>query len=119
MSEDGLGSEAETIVSLLDDEYARTILAATSIEPMSVSELVDRCDASDPTIYRRIERLREQDLLVERQIPDPDGHHYKRYAARLDHVSVDLDDGEFDVQITRRDEEDAVDRFTRLVEGFR
>lgn len=118
MGEDGDGTGAATVVELLDDEYARAILAETSVEPMSATELAERCGASNPTIYRRIERLRELDLLAERQVLDPDGHHYSEYKARLDRVTVDLEEGAFEVHVART-EEDAVDRFTRLYEGLR
>jgi len=54
-------TDLATVVELLDDEYARAILAATSIEPMSAAQLAERCEASPPTVcYRRLDRLREE-----------------------------------------------------------
>jgi predicted transcriptional regulator len=107
--------EDTAVLSLLDDECARTILIATSEKPMSADALSEECDASAPTIYRRIDRLDEHDLLEEQQEMDPDGHHYKTYAARLERVAVDIKDGTMDVDVYRRGE-DAADRFTRLYE---
>jgi predicted transcriptional regulator len=104
-----------TVVSLLDDEYARSILTATSIEPMSAKELSERCDASLPTIYRRVEDLTEAGLLTERTRPRPDGHHYSVYAADLDRLTIDLEDGEFAFDLERRSE-DVADRLTRMWE---
>lgn len=109
--------EDETVLALLDDEYARSILIEASKEPMSVETLTDRCDASPPTIYRRIERLNEQDFLNEYQELDPDGHHYKTYSTRLERVAVEIADGTMDVDVDRR-EEDPADRFTRLFEDL-
>lgn len=114
MSED---SELETVVSLLDDEYARDILAATSIEPMSADQLAEHCEASPPTVYRRLERLREQDLVVAERELDPEGHHYEVFSASLARVEVQLEDGTYQVEIDRR-ERDAADRFTELFEGL-
>jgi len=108
------GEDAE-LLSLLDDEYARAILIETSKEPMSADALTERCDASPPTVYRRIDRLDEHDLVEAEQELDPDGHHYKTYRARLERVSVELSDGEMDVRVDRTDE-NAADRFTRLYE---
>jgi len=108
----------ETVAELLDDEYAREILAATSVEPLSADELADHCEASPPTVYRRLERLREQDLVVAQQQLDPDGHHYDVFSAQLSRVTVDLDDGEYGIEIERR-EPDAADRFTELFEGLK
>jgi len=107
--------EDAELLSLLDDEYARSILIETSKEPMSADALTERCDASPPTVYRRIDRLDEHDLVQAEQELDPDGHHYKTYRARLERVSVELSDGEMDVRVDRTDE-NAADRFTRLYE---
>lgn len=109
--------DLEAVAGLLEDETARTILTETSQQPMSASELRERCDASGPTIYRRLERLREHDLVLERARPDPEeGHHSTVYAPNLRRVTVELRGGRFEVDVDRR--EDMADRFTRLVEGM-
>jgi DNA-binding transcriptional ArsR family regulator len=105
------------VVSLLDDEYAAEILRRTSEEPMSATDLTEHCDASEPTIYRRLDRLSDQDLVIERQEVDPQGHHYKTYAARLERVVIELDDGEFRTELFLR--EDPADQFTRLFDRLR
>lgn len=117
-----MGEETETdtaaIAAVLDDEYAREILAATSREPMSANTLSETCDASPQTIYRRVEELKRHDLLTEQTQFDPDGNHYAVYAARLEAVTVRLDEGSFIVEITRR-EADVADKFTQFVENLR
>lgn len=110
--------DEDAVLSLLDDEYARSILVAASREPKSASALAEACDASEPTIYRRLERLREQGLVEERQELDPGGHHYKSYAATVDRVTIEIDAEGYVVEVTPR-EEDPADRFTRLYEGLR
>lgn len=107
--------DIETIAGLLEDRTVRTILTETSQEPMSANTLKEHCEASGPTIYRRLERLREADLVVEGTRPDPEGgHHRTVYEPNLDRISIELADGSLSVQITRR--EGMADRFTRLVE---
>lgn len=107
--------DIETVAGLLEDPTARAILTHTSQQPMSARTLKQRCEASGPTIYRRLERLRECDLLVERTRPDPEaGHHRTVYAPNLRRVTVTLADGELRLDIDRR--EDMSDRFTRLIE---
>lgn len=109
--------DIETVAGLLEDETARTILTQTSKEPMSARTLKQQCEASGPTIYRRLEQLQECDLVVERTEPDPkDGHHRKVYAPNLRRVTVTLQDGDMALSIDRR--EDMSDRFTRLIEGM-
>jgi DNA-binding transcriptional ArsR family regulator len=120
VSEDGA---IDDVLDLLSDEYARAILAATSVEPMSAKTLSERCDASLPTIYRRIERLEEYDLVEEQTKVDPGGSHHSLYSATLSSFEMDLDDGEYAYRIERSEpafpaEEDAADRLTRMWESL-
>jgi DNA-binding transcriptional ArsR family regulator len=115
MTED---SDVREIAALLEDEYAHEILLYTSDQVMSAAELSDACDASPSTIYRRIERLQDHDLLTEQLNLDRKGHHHKTYTARLDRITIELTDGAFEIEITYRPE-NAADRFTDLFEGLR
>jgi DNA-binding transcriptional ArsR family regulator len=110
--------EVSTVVSLLADEYARTILRASREDPQSVEALAEACGADPSTVYRRVERLSDAGLLTEEQRLDPGGHHYKVYAASLREARVSLDEDGFSVDVERAEEEPA-DRFTRLYEGFK
>lgn len=112
-----MDEDDDELLALLDDEYARAILAALTTEPMSASELCTVCEMSDPTAYRRLDRLQAADLVTERQVPDPDGHHYKEYVATVEDVSVRFDDGDYEVTVTRSSP-DPADRFTELFEGL-
>lgn len=115
MSEDP--TDIETVAGLLEDQTVREILTKTSQQPMSASTLKEHCEASGPTIYRRLERLREADFVVEQSQPDPDGgHHRQLYAPNLDRITIELEDGTLSVDIVRR--ERMPDRFTRLIEGM-
>lgn len=106
--------DTATIADLLADDCARTILIETKDQARSAAELSDRAGVSEPTVYRRLERLREHNLVVEEIRPVPDGKNYRTYRARLDGVEIDLDPDGFTTEIRRR--EGMADRFTRLVE---
>jgi predicted transcriptional regulator len=110
---------SEKLFALLDDEYARTILTKTSEQPMSAKALGDACDASLPTIYRRIDRLLECDLLVEQTEFQNEGRHYSIYEARLERVTVELADGALNVTMTTKEKPDPADRFTDIWEDIR
>jgi DNA-binding transcriptional ArsR family regulator len=114
MADDGA---AKDVVDLVGDDYAWQILAETREEDRSAETLSETCDADPSTIYRRIERLEEAELLEAEQQLDPGGHHYKTYRANLDAIHVHLDEDGFTVEIDRR--EPPADRFTRLYEGFK
>ncbi|QGN06350.1 ArsR family transcriptional regulator [Halorhabdus sp. CBA1104] len=113
MSEDRDDGE---LLALLEDDYARAILAATSAQPMSAERLSERCDASDSTIYRRVDRLQDHDLLDEQTRIDPDGHHYSVYISQLESVTVTFEDGDYRIDLQRRQPTapDPADRFTRM-----
>jgi len=106
------------VFALLDDEYARAILTATSTQPMSAKTLSEECDASLPTVYRRADRLIECGLLAERTEVVEDGHHYSVYEARLDRLTVELDDGELHVDVEETPADDVADRFTDMWEDI-
>jgi DNA-binding transcriptional ArsR family regulator len=106
--------DLESVVALLDDEYARSILTATSVEPMSATELSDRCDTSLPTVYRRVERLQEAGLVTERDRLREDGHHDTVYAPVLEGFSVRLRDGRLEFDVELDEEDDAADRLTDM-----
>ena len=107
----------EDLAGLLEDETARTILTESYGEPMSANTLSERCGASKPTVYRRLEELRACELLVERTKLDPDGgHHHTVYSTNLDRIVVELDEDGLTFQVDRR--EPMADRFTRLIEGM-
>lgn len=110
------GDEQE-LLALLDDDYARAILTELTTEPMSVAELCTACDMSDPTAYRRLDRLQSMDLVTEQQAIDPDGHHHKRYDIVVDNVTVTFTDGAYDIIVTRSTA-DPADRFTDLFGGL-
>jgi DNA-binding transcriptional ArsR family regulator len=94
--------EAANVFELLGDEEVREILVVTSERPRSAEELAERCSASQPTIYRRIDSLQEYDLLDENVEYDADGNHYRTYESRLDEVCFAVDDGAFVVDIRLR-----------------
>lgn len=105
------------IFEILDDHYARAILEATRREQLSAKSLSEECDMSISTVSRRVNRLLDHDLLIERTHIDPEGHHYNEYEAKLDHVEVQLLESGFQVRISLR--EDPADRFTSIWQNMR
>lgn len=111
------GTELSTLVGLLDDDHARRILKATSVDPMSQTELAEECDTSLPTVSRRIDRLEAAGLVREETRLRSDGHHDTVYVAQLDRFEVRLDDGEFEYDLQRVDR-DMSDELERLWSKF-
>ncbi len=100
------------IFDVLASKESRRILAAASVRPLSAKEFEQICDASLPTIYRRIAVLVEYDLLSEEQVVDPDHEQSKQYITDLKELNVKIEDGEFSVNLEI--EKDTVDKFGEL-----
>jgi len=105
-------SSIEEILDTIGDEHARTVLASISREPCSAKELSNRLELSQPTIYRRLELLEENDLIKHRTLVADDGNHYKEYTCNFNSTVISLEDDEYDVRIFR--EENLPDRFAQL-----
>ncbi|MFC6725266.1 ArsR/SmtB family transcription factor [Halobium palmae] len=109
--------DVREIGALLADETAQRILIETTTEPMSADELSDACDVSPQTVYRRLEDLKEHDMITEDVRIDDGGHHYKVYTATVDRVVVELTPEGFTLDLSLR--ERMTTRFTRFVDEVR
>ncbi|MBX0296103.1 winged helix-turn-helix domain-containing protein [Haloarcula nitratireducens] len=96
--------EPETIFEVLGSEDVRRILAVANVDPVSVPALAEVLDASEPTVYRRVNVCQEYDLLREDTRVDGDGNHYKVYETTLERVCFELDGGGFEVDLELRRE---------------
>lgn len=82
--------EAESdaaVLSTLGDEPTRAIIEALS-EPMTANELADACDIPLSTMYRKLDRLSEADLVSESTEIRRSGQHTTRYARDFTEVTV-------------------------------
>nr|WP_218155548.1 helix-turn-helix domain-containing protein [Halomicrobium zhouii] len=112
------------LLDLLSDDYARAILAVTSVRPMSAKQIAEECDMSQPTVYRRAQRLTEFDLLEEQTHVRTGGNDYNVYAATLSEFSMQLAEGSFEATVESSPppafpgdtEDDTADRFTKMWE---
>ena len=102
----------EEILNTIGDQHARRVLAAISQDPKSAKDLAEEVDLSLPTVYRRIEMLKEYDLVKDRTLVAEDGNHYKVYESNFESTVISLQDDEYKVRIYR--EENLPDRFSQL-----
>lgn len=106
------------VVALLDDEYARATLVLTYREELAADDIAERLDVAPSTVYDRLSRLTDHDLVTEQQQLDLGGHHYKTYRARLDCVVTELTADGFEVRIDR-EPRDPADRLTAAFDDLR
>lgn len=102
----------EEILDTIGDQQARRLLAEVSRESQSAKELAEKLDVSQATVYRRIDMLKEHDLVTEQTLVADDGNHYQVYECNFNSTVISLDDDQYDVRIFR--EENLPDRFTQL-----
>jgi len=96
MGDSSTGDDArvsETVLDTLGDESTRAIIEALS-EPMTANELSEACDIPLSTMYRKLDRLTETDLVRESTEIRQSGQHTTRYARDFTEVSVWVDDEE-------------------------
>lgn len=114
------GDDVGQVAELLANPCAREILVRTARDALSADELAEQCDLSRTTVYRQLERLEAADLVVGTVQFDPQGHHFERYRASLDRVTVDLDTEGLHVTVDRTEPpNDAVDRLEGLFDRLR
>lgn len=79
-----------TTLSLLADQNARSILAATASSPRTVPDLVNECDIPAATAYRKVEALVDVGLLDERIRIRPHGRNANEYELVTDTIEIQL-----------------------------
>lgn len=101
-SDSGVASDVLTAIA---DPDCQTILAASSEQSLSVSDIVEQCDIPTATAYRKVNMLVDAGLLHERIQIHPYGRNEREYSLRIDTVHVKLTDcGSPEATITFSDE---------------
>lgn len=79
-------------LDVLADEYACRILVALERGPKPATDLMAECDASGPTVYRRLDRLEELGFVSARQEKRAGHQPRKRYRLTLQKVAFEIDE---------------------------
>lgn len=91
----------EPILDALSVETNRRILSALD-EPMTAADLVEVCEISSSTVYRKLDLLSKVGLVEERLAVDSKSGRCSLYERNLEKVSVSIgDDGRVTVRVER------------------
>jgi DNA-binding response OmpR family regulator len=82
---------ANEVLDALGDEKTRHCLRVLTGESKSAREIAELTGYSLPTVYRRLNTLRQAGLIGSRTAIDPNGDHYETFTAVTQRVTVDLD----------------------------
>jgi len=87
-------ADPDPLLAILQDDDCRQLLAATATKSLTATELAKGCDIPSSTVYRKIERLLDQDLLEESVRIVTDGYHTKEYSLAIKEIEISVVDRE-------------------------
>lgn len=94
----------QNVLYILDDEDCRSIIRALE-EPMTASELVNTCDISFSTIYRKLDLLTESPLITEEIVIRTDSQNTTRFVRTFEQLQIEVDDDlQMDILVDRKSE---------------
>jgi len=82
---------ASDVLDALGDEKARRCCTVINGDAKSAREIANLTGYSLPTVYRRLNTLRQAGLIESRTQIDPGGDHYEAFTTVTERVTVDLD----------------------------
>lgn len=97
-------ADPDRLLTILQDNDCRQLLAATATESLTATELANCCDIPSSTVYRKIEQLLNQDLLEESVRIVTEGYHTKEYGLAIKEIEISIVDREgleFDVSTVK------------------
>ncbi|MEY7850560.1 helix-turn-helix domain-containing protein [Natrarchaeobius sp. A-rgal3] len=95
-------TDAQAVLTALEDDACRAILEATDHESLTATELSERCEIPMSTAYRKVEMLADADLVEERVRINTSGKHATEYHTCFDDVVVSVaDGGSVEVELTK------------------
>ncbi|SER74154.1 ArsR/SmtB family transcription factor [Natrinema salaciae] len=97
--------DPQAVLAALDDDACRAILEATTEEPLTATELSERCNIPMSTAYRKVEMLTKAELVEERVRINTSGKHATEYRKSFDDVLVSVAGGGIEIEMTKPDGE--------------
>ncbi|MWV38589.1 helix-turn-helix domain-containing protein [Natrialba sp. INN-245] len=95
-------TDVQAVLAALEDNACRAILEATSNEPLTATELSERCEIPMSTAYRKVEMLTDADLVEERVRINTSGKHATEYRPCFDDVIVSVaESGSVEIELTK------------------
>ena len=91
--------EQGDILKLISDQCTREIINVISSEPKSVMQISKELNTEISTIYRRLHKLEEHDLLQITFKITPDGKKSFYYKSKINSVNASYQEGKFNVSL--------------------
>ncbi|MCQ4334684.1 response regulator [Natronomonas sp. F2-12] len=82
---------ASDVLDALGDKKTRHCCRVLNGAQLSAREVAELTGYSLPTVYRRLNDLRQAELIESRTQIDPDGDHYEAFTTVAERIRIDLD----------------------------
>ncbi len=92
--------DPNAVLTALEDDACRSILEAAQSEPLTATELSERCDVPTSTAYRKVEQLADAGLLESQIRINTTGKHATEYRTCVDNIVVSFGDDGIGVELT-------------------
>lgn len=93
------------VLEAVEDADCRTILCETT-EPITATDLIEICDISRSTVYRKLRLLSQASLVKEIDTIRPGGGRLTRYKRDFDEITISVgEDGALSLTVERPSEE--------------
>jgi DNA-binding transcriptional ArsR family regulator len=106
----------QALLTALEDDDCRAILRQLTT-PQTATELMDACDLSQTTTYRKLDLLSDTELVAEQTNVRDDGHHTTSYERTVDGLFISLDQDSLDVTLVDESDPEPMDETLARVWG--
>lgn len=93
-------SKKDALLSIMADEYCRTIIHVTTDKPKSAIEITNETKIPISTVYRRLQTLHDNKLLRTSGMINEDGKKLFLYKSKIKGISSTFENGQTDVKLT-------------------
>ena len=88
------------LLSIMADEYCRTIIHVTKDKPKSAIEITNETKIPISTVYRRLQTLHDNNLLRTSGMINEDGKKLFLYKSKIKGIVSTFENGHTDVKLT-------------------
>ena len=106
----------QDLLTALEDDDCRAILGELTT-PKTAKQLMDACELSQTTAYRKLDLLSDTELVDETTNVRDDGHHATCYERTVEGLFISLGEDRLDVTLVEEGEPEPMDETLARVWG--
>lgn len=91
--------QKDSLLEVVSDKYCRAILDSIMYKPKSAMEITQETNTPISTVYRRIQMLHDNKLLVTSGAINEDGKKLFMYKSKIKALQCNFNDGKVEVEL--------------------